>query len=420
MENAYNPFQDFMVTLDRVAGLLGFSENDYCMLRYPERELKVSIPIEMDDGSTKVFEGFRVQYSSLRGPCKGGIRYHQDVNDDEVKALSAWMAIKCAVVNVPYGGGKGGIKVDPSTLSDKEITRLTRRFTTMIAPIIGPEIDIPAPDVGTNANVMATIVDTYSALKGHIVSGVVTGKPIELGGSLGRAEATGRGVMLATREIFKKLNIPIKGATVAVQGMGNVGSIAANLLYEQGCKIIAVSDVSGAFYCEEGFDMPDLMKYLATKGNQLKNYKSPVAAKAITNAELLTCECTVLVPAALENQINENNMKDIKAKVISEGANGPVSAPADKYLAEQGVVIVPDVLANAGGVVVSYFEWVQNLQHLAWNLEKVNNELEEIMVNAFEEVYALSKEYNETLRTAAYMVAIKRLVQAWRLRGMFP
>ena len=420
MENAYNPFQDFMVTLDRVAGLLGFSENDYCMLRYPERELKVSIPIEMDDGSTKVFEGFRVQYSSLRGPCKGGIRYHQDVNDDEVKALSAWMAIKCAVVNVPYGGGKGGIKVNPSTLSEKEITRLTRRFTTMIAPIIGPEVDIPAPDVGTNANIMATIVDTYSMLKGHIVSGVVTGKPIELGGSLGRNEATGRGVMLATREILKKLNIAIEGATVAVQGMGNVGSISAKLLHEQGCKIIAASDVSGALYCEEGFDMPDLMGYLATKGNLLKDYKSPVSTKAITNAELLTCECTVLVPAALENQINENNMADIKAKIITEGANGPVSAPADKYLAEKGVVIVPDVLANAGGVVVSYFEWVQNLQHLAWNLEKVNNELEEIMVNAFEEVYAISKEYNESLRTAAYMVAIKRLVQAWRLRGMFP
>jgi len=420
MENAYNPFQDFMVTLDRVAGLLGYSENDYCTLRYPERELKVSIPILMDDGSTKVFEGFRVQYSGLRGPYKGGIRYHQDVNDDEVKALSAWMAIKCAVVNVPYGGGKGGIKVNPSTLSENELTRLTRRFTAMIAPIIGPDIDIPAPDVGTTANIMATIVDTYSALKGHLVPGVVTGKPIEIGGSLGRNEATGRGVMLATREILKKLNIPIKGATVAVQGMGNVGSISAKLLHEQGCKIVAVSDVSGAIACDEGLDMVHLMSYLSTRGNLLKDYNSPVKVKEISNAELLAYDCTILVPAALENQINENNMKDVKAKVITEGANGPISAPADKYLAEKGVVIVPDVLANAGGVVVSYFEWVQNLQRLAWSLDKVNEELEQIMVNAFEEVYAISKEYNESLRTGAYMVAIKRLVTAWRLRGMFP
>lgn len=420
MEKAYNPFADFMVTLDRVAGLLGYSENDYCMLRYPERELKVSIPIEMDDGSTKVFEGFRVQYSSLRGPCKGGIRYHQDVNDDEVKALSAWMAIKCAVVNVPYGGGKGGIKVNPSTLSEREIKRLTRRFTAMIAPIIGPEIDIPAPDVGTNGDIMATIMDTYSALKGHQVSGVVTGKPVELGGSLGRSEATGRGVMLATREILKKLNIPIEGATVAVQGMGNVGSVSAKLLHEKGCKIIAVSDVSCGLYCADGLDIPALLSYLSTRGNLLKDYKCGPNVKIIDNKELLTCECTVLVPAALENQVNEGNMADIKAKIIVEGANGPVSAPADKYLAEKGIVIVPDVLANAGGVVVSYFEWVQNLQSFYWSLERVNDELEQIMVNAFEEVYAIAKEHDETLRTGAYMVAIKRLVYAWKLRGMFP
>lgn len=420
MEKAYNPFQDFMVTLDRVAGLLGYSESDYCTLRYPERELKVSIPVEMDDGTTKVFEGFRVQYSSLRGPCKGGIRYHQDVNDDEVKALSAWMAIKCAVANIPYGGGKGGIKVDPSTLSDNELKRLTRRFTAMIEPIIGPDKDIPAPDVGTNADVMAVIMDTYSMLKGHLVTGVVTGKPVDIGGSLGRNEATGRGVMLATREILKKLNIPIEGATVAVQGMGNVGSVSARLLHEKGCKVIAVSDVSGALYNENGLDIPDVVAYLSTRGNLLKNYKGSPGSKMITNAELLATECTVLVPAALENQINESNMADVKAKIIVEGANGPVSAPADQYLADKGVVIVPDVLANCGGVVVSYFEWVQNLQSFYWTVEEVNSRLEQIMVKAFEEVYTIAREHDETMRTGAYMVAIKRLVYAWKLRGVFP
>lgn len=418
MEKAYNPFQDFLVTLDRVAGLLGYSENDYCTLRHPERELKVSIPVEMDDGTTKVFEGFRVQHSSLRGPCKGGIRYHQDVNDDEVKALSAWMTIKCAVVNVPYGGGKGGIQVNPSTLSDREIKKLTRKFTAMIAPIIGPDKDIPAPDVGTNADIMATLMDTYSAFEGHLVPGVVTGKPVELFGSLGRGEATGRGVMLATREILKKLNIPMNQATVAVQGMGNVGSISAKLIHQQGAKIVAVSDVSCALYDENGLDIPDMLEYLSTRGNLLKDYKGK--GKVITNAELLAMDCTVLVPAALENQINEGNMKDVRAKVIVEGANGPVASAADKYLAEKGITIVPDVLANAGGVVVSYFEWVQNLQNLYWDLDKVNDELEKIMVNAFEGVYSIAKEHNESMRTGAYMVAIKRLVYAQQMRGMFP
>lgn len=420
MEKAYNPFHDFLATLDRVAQLLGYSENDYCILRYPERELKVSIPVEMDDGSTKIFEGFRVQYSSLRGPCKGGIRYHQDVNDNEIKALSAWMAIKCAVVNIPYGGSTGGIKVNPSTLSERELIRLTRRFTAMIAPIIGPERDIPAPDVGTNEDVMAIMMDTYSTLKDYQVAGVVTGKPVGLGGSLGRNEAAGRSIMLSTREILKKLNMPMEDATVAIQGMGNVGSISARLLYEKGCKIIAVSDVSCGLYCAEGLNIPDLIDYLSIRGNLLIDYKGDADISIINNQGVLTCDATILVPAALENQINESNMAKINAKVIVEGANGPISTIADKYLADKGIVVVPDVLANAGGVVVSYFEWVQNLQSFYWGVERVNEELEQIIVNAFEEVYALAKKYDETMRTGAYMVAIKRLVFTWRKKGMFP
>ncbi|MCL2593129.1 MAG: Glu/Leu/Phe/Val dehydrogenase [Defluviitaleaceae bacterium] len=419
MDNNYNPYQDLIKILDKVAGMLGYEESDVSILKYPERELQVSVPVEMDDGTVKVFQGYRVQYNSLRGPYKGGLRYHPQVNMDEVKALSGWMAFKCAVVDVPYGGGKGGVTVDPNTLSHKELVRLTRRFTAMIAPIIGPEIDIPAPDVNTNAEIMGIIVDTYSMLKGHSSPGVVTGKPIELGGSLGRAEATGRGVMISTMEYFKKHGIDPKTQTVAVQGMGNVGSVAANLLNEKGCKIVACSDVSTGIACEAGLDMADLMKYLSVRGNLLKDYKRD-GVRMISNEELLTFDCDVLVPAALENQINETNADKIKAKIIVEGANGPVSVKGDEILDKRGVIVIPDILANAGGVVCSYFEWVQNLQFMSWNLETVNQKLEEVMVKAFAGVVKKAEEHNTNMRNAAYMVAIERLVRAKKLRGIFP
>ncbi|MBE6011920.1 MAG: Glu/Leu/Phe/Val dehydrogenase [Lachnospiraceae bacterium] len=419
MEKVYNPYEDLLTIIDSVAGMLGYEESDYSVIRYPERELKVSVPVEMDDGTIKVFEGYRVHYSTLRGPAKGGIRYHQDVNAEEVKALAGWMAFKCAVVNVPYGGGKGGVKVDPTKLSQKEINRLTRRYTAMILPIIGPEIDIPAPDVGTNADVMAVIMDTYSMFKGHSVPGVVTGKPIQLGGSLGRTEATGRGVMIATREILKKLHMEPKGTPTVIQGMGNVGSQTARLLNELGLKIIAVSDVSTGIYKEDGLNIPEILDFLSVRGTLLKDYKGE-GIKFISNKELLELETVVLIPAALENQINEANANDIKAKIIVEAANGPVAVSADPILKDRGILVVPDILANSGGVVVSYFEWVQNIQSLAWEVENVNAELEKVMVKAFEEVYAKSLEKDTTLRNSAYMVALERIVNAKKVRGIFP
>ena len=419
MDNNYNPYQDLIKILDKVAGMLGYEESDYSILKYPERELQVSVPVEMDDGTVKVYQGYRVQYSSLRGPYKGGLRFHPQVNMDEVKALSGWMAFKCAVVDVPYGGGKGGVCVDPAELSQKELTRLTRRFTAMIAPIIGPEKDIPAPDVNTNAEIMGIIVDTYSMLKGYSCPGVVTGKPIELGGSLGRAEATGRGVMITTMEYFKKHNIDPSTQTVAIQGMGNVGSISAKLLAEKGCKIVAVSDVSTGIACEDGLDVADLLEFLSVKGNFLKDYKKD-GVRMISNEELLTFDCDVLVPAALENQINETNADKVQAKLIVEGANGPVSVKGDEILDKRGIIVIPDILANAGGVVVSYFEWVQNLQFMSWDLDDVNEKLERVMVKAFDGVWKKCEEYNTNMRNAAYMVAIDRLVNAKKIRGIFP
>ena len=419
MRAKYNPYENMLEVLDRAAKMLGLKENDYIALKYPERELKVSIPVEMDDGSIRVFEGYRVQHSSSRGPCKGGIRYHQDVDIDEVKALAAWMSFKCAVVNIPYGGGKGALKVNPGELTKNELKRLTRRYTAMILPLIGPERDIPAPDVGTNAEVMGWIMDTYSIFKGYTVPGVVTGKPLEVGGSLGRKEATGRGVMFVTREILHRMGIPIIGTRVAVQGMGNVGGTAAKLLQNEVCKIVAVSDVSGWVYCKMGLDVDDVLKYLSIGGNLLENYNAP-GVTHISNKEVLTCDADVLVPAALENQITCDIAADVKARVIVEGANGPTSVEADKILEDHGKVIVPDILANAGGVVVSYFEWVQNIQSLMWDEEEVNRALEKIMIRAFNEVWDNKVNKNTSLRMGAYMVAIDRIVKAKKIRGVFP
>lgn len=417
---SYNPYDNVQAVVENAASILGYSHDEYEAVLFPERELKVSIPVRMDDGSVHVFEGYRVQHSTSRGPAKGGIRYHQNVNIDEVKALAAWMTFKCAVVNIPYGGGKGGIICDPSKLSDNELRNLTRRFTAMIAPIIGPDQDIPAPDVGTNANVMGWIMDTYSMLKGHCVPGVVTGKPLELGGALGRHEATGRGVMLTTLNILKALDIPVEGSTAVIQGMGNVGSISAKLIHKAGLKVIAVSDVSCGIYNPEGLDIPEIIEYLsAKKGNLLKDYSAD-GVSYITNEELLELKTTVLVPAALENQINAKNAKKIQAQVIVEGANGPTTVEADEILQKRGIVLVPDILANAGGVVVSYFEWVQNIQSVSWSEEYVNEHLKTIMDQAFQAVWNIAHEKDTTLRTGAYLIAVKRVVDAKNLRGIWP
>lgn len=420
MEKSYNPYDNVLSVIKEAATRLGYKPSEYEAINYPERELKVAIPVRMDDGTVKVFEGFRVQHSTSRGPAKGGIRYHHGVNIDEVKALAAWMTFKCAVVNIPYGGGKGGVVCAPSKLSENEMRNLTRRFTAMISDIIGPDQDIPAPDVGTNAQVMGWIMDTYSMLKGHSVPGVVTGKPIELGGALGRSEATGRGVMFTTLNILKARGIAPDQATATIQGMGKVGSVSAKLLYAEGVKILAVSDVSGGLYNPHGLDIPSIIDFLqAKKGNLLKDYSNE-GVKFISNSELLELETTVLIPAALENQINETNADRIKAEIIVEGANGPTTIEADAILDKKEIIVVPDILANAGGVIVSYFEWVQNIQSLSWDEDYVNERLKTIIDQAFDAVWTISNENKTSLRTGAYMIAVKRVVEAKNMRGIWP
>lgn len=413
----YNPYTEVITILDTAAQMLGLDKNDYEVFKYPERELKVAVPVEMDDKTIRVFEGYRIQHSSCRGPCKGGIRYHHEVNMDEVKALAAWMTFKCAVVNIPYGGAKGGIKVNPKELSKDELKRLTKKYAEMISPIIGPDNDIPAPDVNTDAQIMSWIMDAYSKLKGYPVPAVITGKPIELGGSLGRREATARGVTIITKALLKFKGIPLEGAKIAIQGFGNAGEIAAQLLSAEGCKIVAISDTSGGLYNENGLDIDDIVKYRHSGGkkNPLSRYKGNV--KHVTNYDVLTCEADVLIPAALENQINEDVAGNMKAKFVVEAANGPTTVEADKILAEKGVTVVPDILANAGGVVVSYFEWVQNREGLAWDENEVNTKLERVMLKAFDDVISKASEKNTTLRLAAYMVALERLVKAYKLKG---
>lgn len=413
----YNPFLNFCKVLDKAAATAKIAPEDYEVLKHPERELKVALPIIRDNGKLEVFEGYRVQHSSLRGPCKGGIRFHQDVNVDEVKALAAWMTFKCAIVNIPYGGGKGGVKVDPHTLSKSELEKLTRRYTAAILPLIGPQQDIPAPDVGTNAQSMDWLMDTYSMMRGYAVPGVATGKDIEVGGSLGRTEATGRGIMTVTRLVAEKHGI--KKARVAVQGAGNVGSISAKLIAENlGFDIVAISDVSGGIYNADGLDMDSVGAFLARKG-LLKDY-SAQGVKHITNEELLMCECDILIPAALENQITAGIAEKLKASIIIEAANGPTSVEADAVLASRNIDVYPDILSNAGGVVVSYFEWAQNLQSLYWEEADVNRMLDKVMVRAFGDVEKTAKEYGVTLRLAAYITALKRLTRAAKLRGIFP
>lgn len=416
----YNPYDNVLKVVKEAADILGYSESDIEAIKYPERELKVAIPVEMDDGTTHVFEGYRIQHSTSRGPAKGGIRFHHAVNLDEVKALAAWMTFKCAVVNIPYGGGKGGVVCDPTKLSEKELRAITRRFTAAIAPLIGPDQDIPAPDVGTNAAVMGWMMDTYSMLKGHCVHGVVTGKPIELGGALGRNEATGRGVMFTTNNILKKLGLSPNGITVAIQGMGNVGSITAKLVHKEGMKVVAVSDVSGGIYNPDGLNIPAILEYLSKdRKNLLKDYTEDGMTR-ISNEALLELDVKVLIPAALENQINSSNVNEIKADIIVEAANGPIAAEADELLNAKGIIVVPDILANAGGVVVSYFEWVQNIQSVSWTEEAVNAKLKDIMDPAFEAVWKITEDQHTTLRTGAYLIAVKRVVDAKKARAIWP
>ena len=416
---AYNAFENFLAVVDKAAKAVGMDEQDYIAIKYPERELKVSIPVRMDNGSIQVFEGYRVQHSSSRGPCKGGIRYHQDCDINEVKALAAWMSFKCAVVNIPYGGGKGAIKVDPSKLSKNELERLTRRYTASILPIIGPEKDIPAPDVNSNSQIMDWVMDTYSMMKGYTVPGVVTGKDLDVGGSIGRPEATGRGVMIITLQLLKKLGIDPKGVSIAIQGMGNVGSVAARLLYEKGCKIVAVSDVSGGIRNANGLDMQEVLAFIGNKQRFLKDYNAD-NVEHISNEELLETKCDVLIPAAMENQITKDNANKLQCKYIVEAANGPTAKEADEIIDKRGIILVPDILANAGGVTVSYFEWVQNLQALWWDLDEVNEKLEKIMIKAWNELDDVANKNHLSYRLAAYVVAIQRISRAKKLRGIFP
>ena len=395
-----------------------FGIDEACRLRLGncERELTVHFPVRLDDGRIEVFTGFRVVHNDTRGPGKGGIRYHPDVNLDEVRGLAAMMTLKTAVVNIPFGGAKGGVICNPKTLSLSELERLTRRYAAEITILIGPESDIPAPDVGTNPQIMAWIMDTYSMGKGYSVPAVITGKPIEIGGSKGRFEATGRGCMISARLAAKHLGINPKKATVAVQGFGNVGMMSAKLLAGEGCLIIAVNDSRGGVYNPKGLDFSSLVTYKRETGSVV-GFKG---AEAITNAELLELQCDILVPAALEDQINEVNAPSIKARIIVEGANGPTTPQANKILSDKGVFIVPDILANSGGVVVSYLEWVQSLQSFFWNEGEVNDYLQRVMTNAFEEVLGVSQQEKIGLRTAAYLLAIRRVAIAMHVRGIFP
>lgn len=416
MSGKYNPYENMLAVLDEAGKNLGYDKNDYVLMRYPEREMIVSVPVTMDDGRTEVFEGYRVQHNSARGPYKGGIRFHPDADLDEVKALAAWMTIKCAVANIPYGGAKGGIKVDPSKLSKSELMRMTKRYTAQIAPILGPQQDIPAPDVNTNGEVMAWIVDSYSALVGHNCPAVVTGKPAEIGGSLGRPEATGRGAMFTLMSYVKQVGLDPTKMSVAVQGFGNVGSIGAKLMQDQGFKIVAISDIGGSFYNKNGINIQAAMDYAQKNNKSLKGY-TEAGMEDISVADFWKLDVDVLFPAALENQINDSNAKDIKAKIIVEGANGPTTVEGDKILGDKGVIILPDILANAGGVVVSYFEWVQNLQSFYWQEDDINEKLAVIMKKAFDDVWKMSVDKKVPMRMAAYMLAIQRVAAAQKLKG---
>lgn len=411
-----NEFETAQRQFDRAADILNLDRNTRRILRSPQRILEVHFPVHMDNGDIEMFTGFRVQHNLHRGPTKGGIRYHPDVTLDEVKALAMWMTWKCAIIGLPFGGAKGGVILDPTRLSDSELEHLTRRFTTEISLIIGPEKDIPAPDVNTNGQTMAWMMDTYSMHVGYSVPAVVTGKPISIGGSEGRVEATGRGVMLVTIEALKKLGIAPADATVAVQGFGNVGSHTARLLAEEGVRVVAVSDVNGGVYNPRGISMRDLFRHLQEHGT-VREFPN---TEAVTNQELLELSVTVLVPAALGNQITEDNGDQIKATIVTEGANGPTTPEADAILSDRGVFLIPDVLANAGGVTVSYFEWVQDLQQFFWAEQEINHKLGMIMRKSFEKTYQTSQSQGVDMRMGAYMQAVSTVAAATDARSIYP
>jgi glutamate dehydrogenase (NAD(P)+) len=413
--NEENPFEAMMSRFDRAAELLDLEPGRYKVLRSAEREITVSIPVLMDNGEVEVFTGIRVMHNTSRGPAKGGIRFDMNVSLDEVKALAAWMTWKCAVVNIPFGGAKGGVICDPLKMSVGELERVTRRYTSGIISTLGPDSDVPAPDVNTNERVMAWLMDTYSMHVGHTVNAVTTGKPVEMGGSLGRREATGRGVMFTATQALEHLKMDVKGATVAVQGFGNVGSIGAQLMQQAGCKVIAISDRTGGWHNPRGIDVDDAVAHIK-KHKTLEGYGK---GDALSNEQLLELEVDVLIPAALENVITSKNAKRVKAKIICEGANGPTTASADTILDEKGIFVIPDILANAGGVTVSYFEWVQNRGGYYWDEKTVNERLQTIMTNSVRDVLKLSQQHKVNMRTAAYMVAISRVATVHRLRGIY-
>jgi len=415
MDNAGSIFNAMLQEFDGAARILGLDPGIWKVLTHPKRQITVSCPVQMDNGEIEVFTGYRVQYNITLGPAKGGIRYHPNVSLDEVTALAAWMTWKCAVAHIPFGGGKGGIIVDPNRLSRRELEALTRRYVAEIVDAIGPEKDVPAPDVNTNDQTMAWIMDTYSMHVGHTSTAVVTGKPIEMGGSLGRREATGRGVMIVTRESAKHLGLDIKNATVAVQGFGNVGSVSADLISRLGAKIVAVTDWKGGVYNDKGLDIARMLDY----AQQHRTIDGFPGGDKLDGNKIFGLDVDVLVPAALENQITMENAPSIKARIIAEGANGPTTPDAHKHLHERGVFVIPDILANAGGVTTSYFEWVQDRHGYFWTEEEVNQRLEHKMMEAFSDVLGMSLRYKTDLRTAAYIVAINRVATVTKLRGMY-
>ncbi len=410
-----NPFESMMARFDKAAEILNLEKGVYEYLQKPVRQVIVSIPIQMDSGEIKVFEGYRVIHDNILGPSKGGIRYSPDVTLDEVKALAAWMTWKCAVASIPFGGAKGAVRCDPSKLSMVELEKITRRYTANMLSVFGPDTDIPAPDMNTNEQVMAWIMDTYSMHAQKTVTEVVTGKPLIIGGSLGRFEATGRGVMITTMQALNKLGIESKESTVAVQGFGNVGSVSAEFLMKQGCKIIAISDVTGGYYNKSGINIEDAIKYV----RQHKSLAGSKFGDSISNEELIELDCDVLVPAAKEDQIDQHNAPKIKAKLIVEGANGPTSADADDILRDKGIMVVPDILANAGGVTVSYFEWVQNREGYYWDIDDVYRRHDRMMREAFDNVYETAVEYKTTLRLGAYIFAIDKVAKTLKIRGIY-
>ncbi|HEY6804296.1 MAG TPA: Glu/Leu/Phe/Val dehydrogenase [Pyrinomonadaceae bacterium] len=410
-----NPFESMMSRFDRAAQLLDLDPDLYAVLRVPNRELKVYIPTRMDSGRIQVFEGYRVQHNFARGPAKGGIRYAPDVTLDEVRALAAWMTWKCAVVNVPFGGGKGGIICDPQQMSMGELERMTRRYAAELLDFIGPEKDVPAPDMNTNEQTMAWIMDTYSMHARHTVTAVVTGKPIDLGGSSGRREATGRGILFVINEAIKRFKMNPGETRVVVQGSGNVGGIGARLLHEAGYKVVAVSDIHGGIYNKNGINIPEALDYLAAT----RSFEGYEGVEFVANHELLELECDVLVPAATENQITSQNADRIKCKVLAEGANGPTTAAADEILHQKGVFVIPDILANAGGVTVSYFEWVQDRMGYFWREDVVNERLQDKMVASFNDLCRYADSHSVDTRTAAYMLAIDRVAYDTRMRGIY-